>query len=241
MNRYFDRKSAARVRRRESGRRKLWTALWAAVIVAALAAAATAVWKLRLHTVRSVAVCCGAGHREGLRQALAPCLGRRLWSSGAAGLAAAYQKGHPEVEAVRASVYLWGALRAEVVLRKPVARVDQGGLAIDPQGVVFPLPAGEAEGLPVLQLAGSSEEGRRRAITALLTAGGCPASWAIDCSDPEDIRVLMPGPALVRLGNGRFAEKWARLREILKDGGEPGFAGSIDLRFHNQAVVRRQA
>ncbi len=196
---------------------------------------------MKLHTVRSLVVCSDAGHREGLQRALAPCLGRRLWNSGAAALAAEYQKKHPEVEIIRTFVQPWGSLRAELILRRPVARVDQGGLAIDAGGVVFPLPAGKADGLPVLRLAGSGEDGRRRAITALLTAGGCPASWTIDCTDPEDIKVLMPGPALVRLGNGRFAEKWARLREILKDGGEPGFAGSIDLRFHNQAVVRRQA
>lgn len=241
MNRFLDRKSASRVRRRERGRRGMAAVLWAAALAVAASGGAAAVWKLRLHTVRSVVVCGDAGHRDGLQQALTPCLGRRLWSSGADGLAAAYRKGHPEVEGIRTSVQPWGALRAEVVLRRPVARVDQVGLAIDHEGVVFPLPADEAEGLPVLRLAGSGEEGRRRAITALLTAGGCPASWAIDCTDPEDIKVLMPGPALVRLGNGRFAEKWARLREILKDGGEPGFAGSIDLRFHNQAVVRRQA
>ncbi len=241
MNRYFDRKSAARVRSRERGRRKLWAAVWTAAAVALIMAAAAASWHFRLHTVRSVMAHGRGGHPDALRSHMAPCLGRPLWDSGAARLAAEYRRTHPEVEWIKTVVLPWGAVSAEIRLRRPVARVDQGGLAIDAQGTVFGAAAGEADGLPVLKLAGSSEAGRRRAITALLTSGGNQASWTIDCSDEDDIRLMIPGPAVVRLGNGGFPEKWYKLREILRDPGESFFPCTIDLRFHNQAVVRRQA
>lgn len=193
-----------------------------------------------LDRVRAVRVSGVQRQAESLARALEPCLGRRLWSCGASGLAARYHKAHPEVDRVGVTVLPWGTVEAKVVLRRPVARVDQAGLAIDAQGHVFAAEAGEADGLPMLRLAGSSEAGRLRAITALLTSGGCRPEWTVDCSDPDDVRLYLPGPTLVRLGNGRFPEKWAKLREIM--GREPGAAPpcTIDLRFHNQAVVRQQ-
>lgn len=240
MSGYFDGKSAARVRSRKRGRRRAWAAAWTILAIIAALGAAMAVRRFGLDRVRAVRVSGGQRQEEALARALEPCLGRRLWCCGASGLAARYRKDHPEVERVRIAVLPWGTVAAEAVLRRPVARVDQGGLAIDALGHVFAAGAGEAEGLPTLRLAGSSEAGRRRAITALLTSGGCRPEWTVDCSDPDDIKLRLPGPTLVRLGNGRFPAKWDRLREIM--GKDPG-AGSpctIDLRFHNQAVVRHQ-
>jgi hypothetical protein len=241
VNRYFDKKSAARVRSRERGRRSLRALLGTAAVALIVAGSAAAVWRLRLDTVRSVSILADADHREGLRQALAPCLGRRLWQNGAAALATAYAKKHPEVERIMTRVFPWGRLRAEIILRRPVARLEQSGLAIDAQGMVFLLPAQAAEKLPILRLAGSNEIGRRRAITAILTAGKCEPGWTLECSDQEDIKIHIPGPALVRMGNGRFPDKWERLREILRGRGQGMFPATIDLRFHNQAVVRQQA
>lgn len=240
MNRYFDHKAAVRIKRRERGRRWLGAMAWALAAALMLAGTLMAVHRYGLHRVRAIRVAGDSRQSNALEQALQPCLGRRLWDSGARGKVEVFLRCHPEVKQVEIRLLPWGTVWAKVKPRRPVARVDQGGMAIDLEGMVFPMSEDETQGLPLLQLAGSDQDGRRRAITALLAAGGCPASWTFDCSDPEDIKVMLPGPAIVRLGNGRFPDKWARLREILNEGEIP-YSGTIDLRFHNQAVVRRQA
>lgn len=239
VSRYFDGKSAAKVRSRERGRRSLAAGLRVLAAMAVMAAGVAAVWRFRLHTVRSVAVSGGGYHAEAMGRSLSPCLGRPLWSSGAAALAAAYEKAHPEVERVRTAALPWGVLAAEARLRAPLARVGAEGLVIDAQGVVFRASAGRSEDLPQLRLSESTEAGRRRALTALMTAGVCEPSWTIDCSDQSDIKLTIPGKAVVRLGNGRFPDKWARLREIIGDRELP-IPCVIDLRFHGQAAVRGQ-
>ncbi len=241
VSRYFDRKSAARVRRRERSRRGLWAGIWTAAVILAAGAAASAALHFRLHTVRAISVSGEESLAPDLRAAMEPCLGRPLWKSGAGALSEGFRRDRPAVERVRTAVLPWGVVLAEIKVRRPVARVERGGLAVDAEGMVFNPPDGGGDALPLLRLAGSNETGRRRALTAILTAGECEAAWTIDCADQDDIKLHLPGPAVVHLGNGRFPGKWSRLREILRNRGADPAPCIIDLRFHGQAVVRRQA
>jgi cell division septal protein FtsQ len=239
VNHYYDGKSAERIRARAKKgrvRRGLWQllAFWAAA-----SSSIFLIHHFHLYRIRHIRIS-GAGALEAeVRSLMAPCLGRAMWQSGAGVLAERIGRQIPAIKECQAAILPWGSLWVRVALRRPVARVDDSGTkVIDEEGVCFCLPQGRGRHLPRLDLAGSSPEGRMRAITALLACAGPDSAWVLESRDQENIRLLLPG-ATVFLGNGRFEEKWARLREIMKN--RPIFSAPciIDLRFHNQAIVRK--
>ncbi len=237
VNPYFDRKSAARVRRRERGRRQAKRLLSAVLGLTAAATAVFLVQRYGLYRVRSLDVRAEGSHREILSKDLSACLGRPLWDCRADSVVERFLAAQPAAKRVRIWLWPWGRLSAWAELRRPVARVAPGW-GIDEQGVVFPCPS--AQGLPELNLSGASQEGIRRAVAAILASPRQDGGWRVEAKDPQDVVVTLPGPYVIRLGNGRFVEKWQRFWELWDGESRPPAPGVIDLRFQGQAIYRPQ-
>lgn len=239
VNPYYDKRSAERLRSRNR-KGRVRKGLWRLLIVLALAASGLyLVHHFQLYRIRKIEIS-GAGVLEAeVNGLMSPCRGRAFWRSGAPELASRVGLQFPAIKECRAMVLPWGWLWVRVRLRKPLARLDNSGSrVIDEEGVCFSWPYSSCGHLPLLDLAGSGYEGRMRAITALLASGGTDSCWVFEGRDGDNIRLRLP-EATVLLGNGRFEEKWARLREILKNRETLPAPCIIDLRFHNQAIIRR--
>jgi len=243
MSRYFDRKSAVRVRAKERKRRG--SMAWLAVVLAiALSAAAGLIIKHQgLYMIRAVHVQgCRIVPQAAVSDIMNTAVGRPMWHSNRQALARLARELQPGIESVETSILPWGTLEVKIAERQGVARIEASStMCIDDEGMVFEDRTGGASGLPSLRLAGSSERGRRRALTAILAAGDADPSWVFDGSKEDNVTVQVAPQTLAELGNGQFAGKWRRLREILNGQGQAELPPcTIDLRFSNQGIIRKQ-
>jgi cell division protein FtsQ len=158
---------------------------------------------------------------------------------------------HPWVAAARVQRHLPGTVAIRVVEREPLGLLaTRGWCALDGDGnllpvemvrdtLELPLVAGcvQAEGLDAARL---------RKAGAFLRTVGAECSFLlrdlseVNVSSPSDLTVTTVRSATsIRLGDGDYAEKLARLLFVLEDlSGREEMPLSIDLRFHGQAVVR---
>ena len=190
-----------------------------------------------LHLVKRVEIMGAQGSYPGLVDELGKCVGRTIWHCGADSLSAQYLVKDPSLKRIRTAVLPWGKLLVWVESRKPVARIKPSW-AMDEEGVIFRCEG--TEELPELKIGGSVQEGRLRAITAILSAPRVDREWQVEARDPQDIKVIVPGPYIVHLGNGLFPEKWRKFWEIWESDLRPAPPGIIDLRYQGQAIFRRQ-
>lgn len=163
-------------------------------------------------------------------------LGKSVWTIDRGRLAAELRKRFPAIEDAGCIVRPWWTLMITVRERDAVARIESDpATVVSPEGVFF--RDSTRTGLPLLRIAGTSDIGRMRAISAVMSCPAPRADWLFDPSDPQDIRALADG-AVVHLGNGDFSAAWSKYREIRRDLEQNGTAASdIDLRYRDQGIV----
>ena len=163
-------------------------------------------------------------------------VGKPFWTADRGRLAAALRKRFPAIEDAGCTVRPWWTLVITIKERDAVARIESDpATVVSPEGVFF----GDSTqtDLPFLRIAGTSDIGRMRAITAVMDCPVAQADWLFDPSDPQDIKVL-DGGTVVHLGNGGFSSAWGKYQEIRRDLEQNGTAASdIDLRYRDQGVV----
>jgi cell division septal protein FtsQ len=170
-------------------------------------------------------------------KAVARCwIGKPFWVADRGRLAAALRKRYPAVRDAGCTVWPWWTLAVTIRERDAVARIESDpSTVVSPEGVFF--RDSTENGRPYLRIAGTSDIGRMRAISAVMVCPAPGADWLFDPSDPQDIRVLAGG-TVVHLGNGGFGEAWGKYREIRRDLEQNGTAASdIDLRYRDQGIV----
>ncbi|MCU0607660.1 MAG: FtsQ-type POTRA domain-containing protein [Candidatus Edwardsbacteria bacterium] len=237
---YFDRSEARRVR--AQGRRRTLRTVIVAVLLAAAAAALgragfTRAARRGWFDIDEVTV---SGNRLVPAAEIAAVarrwVGRPVWSVDRRRLAAALRQRCPAVGEVSCGLRPWWTLALTVRERSAVARIECDPAAVvSPEGVFF--RDSSRAGLPALRIAGTSDIGRMRAISAIIACPAPSPDWLFDPTDPRDIRVLAGG-AVVHLGDGDFGAVWAKHREISLDLERNGAAAAdIDLRFRDQGVV----
>jgi hypothetical protein len=214
--------------------------------VLALAMAATAAWIIKhqgLDRVRAVHIQgCRIVPETAVSGIMSRAVGRPMWRSHYQVLARLARERQPGIETIRCYLLPWGTLEVRIAERRGVARIEGNAtMCVDAEGMAFEDRTGGAASLPCLRLAGSSECGRRRALTAILAAGAADPAWVFDGSDEANVTVRVAPQTLAELGNGQFAGKWRRLREILNSTGQAELQPcTIDLRFSNQGIIRNQ-
>lgn len=163
-------------------------------------------------------------------------LAKPFWTADRGRLAAALRKRFPAIEDAGCTVRPWWTLMITIKERDAVARIESDpATVVSPEGVFF--RDSTQTGLPFLRIAGTSDIGRMRAITAVMDCPVVQADWLFDPSDPQDIRVLADG-AVVHLGNGDFSSAWGKYQEIRRDLEQNRTAASdIDLRYRDQGIV----
>jgi hypothetical protein len=184
---------------------------------------------------------------EAIQQFVRPVLGQLLWRVPSGALQDALLKNFPALQRATIAAWPWGRLDITVVQRTGLARVEGAEqMLIDEQGAVFcgRRPDGGLTGqsLPVMRIAGTTDDGRRRALTMLQSADSLAADWVIDPGVERDIRLVLPGGTPVHFGDGRFTQRWQALYRVLADlERNPRPVAAIDLRFSDQAIVTTDA
>ena len=117
-----------------------------------------------------------------------------------------------------------------------MARIESDpALVISAEGVVY--RDSTRLDLPSLRIAGTSGEGRARALTAIMLCGRPQPDWLFDPGDGRDIRLVAPGMT-AHLGSGDFLAAWQKLTEIVADlDKNRSAAAEIDVRYHDQGIV----
>ncbi len=237
---YFDRNEAGRIRSRRR-RRSAAAAILAIVMLAGAVALGTAGARFAagrgwFGLRRTVVTGCRLVPAADVERAAQRFLGRPFWTVDRQRLAAGLAQRHPAIKSVSVTVRPWWTLAVDVRERTAAARAESDpAMVVSPEGVIF-RDSARAD-LPRLRIAGTSAEGRRRALTAVLTCPAAQPDWLFDPTDPGDIR-LLAGGAIVHLGNGGFAGAWGKLAGIRRDLEQNGAdAAEIDLRIRDQGIV----
>ena len=246
--RYFDRKSAGRLRRQRGRSARLKAVLGAVLIAGTMAGGA---WGFRsleakgCFNVRTVVI---SGQRmvdeAGITEQANQLVGKPLWKAGYSRVASQLVRRHPAIRQTSFRAWPWGRVELSIRERKPVAIIHQGnGSLIDGEGVVFKPDSTRAwegwEKTPQLIITGCSQAGIWRALRLIESAPWVEPDWLFDPSHENDIRLWLPGGVGVHFGNGDFARQWQKLGEVLASlEGEGQPVCQIDLRPRGQAVVR---
>lgn len=245
--RYFDRKSAGRLRRQRGRSARLKAVLSAVLIAGAMAGAAWGYRSLEAKgyfDVRKVVV---RGHwmvdEAGIMEQANQLVGKPLWKAGYSRMARELVRRHPAIRQASFRAWPWGRVDLSVSERKPVAIIHQGnGALIDSEGIVFKPGNARArdgwERTPQLRIAGCSQAGVWRALRLIESAPWVETDWLFDPSQENDILLWLPGGVGVHFGNGDFTKQWQKLGEVLASlEGEGQPVCQIDLRPRGQAVV----
>ncbi|HTY09290.1 MAG TPA: hypothetical protein VMF29_09015 [Candidatus Edwardsbacteria bacterium] len=237
---YFDRHQARRVRSR-TRKRGYVKLVFGIVLLIGVAAAGRTAWSWAAgegwFDLTRVTV---SGNRlvpgnEVL--AVARCwLRRPVWRIDRRRLSAALQRRNPAIGRVDYALWPWWTLALTVRERRAVARVESDpALVIDAEGVVFRDSA--RTDLPGLRIAGTSGEGRMRALTAITLCPRPQPDWLFDPGDGRDVRLLAPA-FTAHLGSGNFTAAWRKLEGIRADLDRSGTAADeIDVRYRDQGIV----
>lgn len=237
---YFDRSGARRVRSQNRKRSIRAIGLGAIVLIAAAITAKVAADQALRQGWFDIDAITVSGNRlvstADVTTIARYWLGKPFWSADRGRLAAALRKRYPAVRDADCMVRPWWTWAVTVRERTAVARIESDPVTvISPEGIFF--RDSTQTGLPFLRIAGTSDIGRRRAVTAVMTCPAAGPDWLFDPSDPQDIRVLADG-AVIHLGNGGFATVWGKHQEIRRDLEQSGTAASdIDLRYRDQGIV----
>ncbi|MBI5882815.1 MAG: cell division protein FtsQ [Elusimicrobia bacterium] len=184
------------------------------------------------------------GVPEALEGAFSAVLGAAQGSP--ASRAAELRSRHKVVRSVRVSRdWLARRIRFKVELRRPLARVVQGGrgrgyLAID--GEVFTAPEGLFSApLPEVDLGGADRGERRRLAQCVADlAAGLPSALARMSWAPrlEGWEARLSDGTTVLWGDLRWTgQKAARLRQVLEDAGTAAIPMTADLRYFEDGKI----
>ncbi len=237
---YADRQQARRVRSRSRKRGYIKLAFWSVLLIAAvIAARAGFSWMTGQGCFNLGRITVSGNRLVPASEAMAAArywLHKPVWRIDRARLTAVLQNRNPAIEGVTYTLWPWWTLALAVRERQAVARIESDpALVTSAEGIVYRDSA--RLDLPVLRIAGTSGEGRMRALTAIMLCPRPQATWLFDPGDERDIRLVADG-ITVHLGSGDFAAAWQKLGEIRADlDKNPAAAAQIDLRYRGQGIV----
>jgi len=249
MTAYFDRKSAGRLRKKRHQKGRIKSILFL-IVLSMIGAAAYYGYHMALKkgvfNIKQVTV---SGNRmvgsEGLMAIAEPLRGRTIWQARCREISNKIRREYPAVKKAGITIWPWGMADIKITERKPLARLyHDNRQMIDAEGVIFvsSQPDEGKPGLPLLKVNNADAVSIWRGLRLVESAPWVENDWLIDPSDQNDIRLVLPGGAVVHFGNGSFKQEWQKLGEVLeKMKSENLTAAEIDLRFNGQAIVKGQA
>ena len=237
---YADRQQARRVGSRSRKRGYFKLAFWSVLLIAAvIAARAGFAWMTEQGCFNLNRVTVSGNRLVASGDVLSVArywLHKPVWRIDRSRLTAALQKRNPAISDIAYTLWPWWTLALTVRERQAVARIESDpALVISAEGVVY-RDSARAD-LPSLRIAGTSGEGRARALTAIMMCGQPQPDWLIDPGDGRDVKLVAPGRT-AHLGSGNFAVAWRKLAEIRADLDRTGAAAAeIDVRYRDQGIV----